>query len=66
MAKNKKPTVSTINRGYFKYKMTKEMANAYLNARKGEEKKKHPNDYLRELVDIDFGIKGVCSRVIVE
>ena len=37
MAKNKKVIVS--QKGNFEYKMTKEMANAYLNARKGEEKK---------------------------
>ena len=64
MAKNKKPTVSTINRGYFKYKMTKEMANAYLNARKGEEKKKHPQEYLCQIVNDNFGVKGTCVEVI--
>lgn len=64
MAKNKKPTVSTINKGYFEYKMTKEMANAYLNARKGEEKKKHPQEYLCQIVNDNFGIKGTCTRVL--
>ena len=63
MAKNKKLTVSTINKGYFEYKMTKEMANTYLNARKGEEKKKHPQEYLCQIVNNEFGIKGTCTRV---
>ena len=66
--KSKKEKTNIINKvdGDFEYKMPKAMAEAYLKLRKGEDKKKHPNDYLRELVDIDFGIKGVCSRVIVE
>ena len=64
MAKSKKPTISTINRGYFKYKMTKEMANAYLSARKGDEKKKDPQEYLRQIVNDNFGVKGTCIEVM--
>ena len=64
MAKNKKPTVSTINRGYFEYKMTKEMANAYLNSRKSDDKKKHPQEYLCQIVNNEFGVKGTCTRVL--
>jgi hypothetical protein len=45
--------------------MSEGMAKAYLDSRKGEDKKKHPGDYLREVVDSDFGIKGRCSRVII-
>ena len=62
MAKNKKVIVS--QKGNFEYKMTKEMANAYLNARKGEEKKKHPQEYLCQIVNNEFGIKGTCTRVL--
>lgn len=64
MAKNKKPVVSTINRGYFEYKMNKDMANAYLNARKGEDKKKRPQEYLCQIVNDNFGIKGTCIKVL--
>ena len=64
MAKNKKSVVSTINRGYFEYKMSKDMANAYLNARKGEDKKKRPQEYLCQIVNDNFGIKGTCVKVL--
>lgn len=63
MIKNKKKVVVS-QKGNFEYKMTKEMANAYLNARKGEEKKKHPQEYLCQIVNDNFGIKGTCTRVL--
>lgn len=63
MIKNKKKVVVS-QKGNFEYKMTKEMANAYLNARKGEEKKKHPQEYLCQIVNNEFGIKGTCTRVL--
>lgn len=63
MAKNKKKVVVS-NKGDFEYKMTKEMANAYLNTRKGEEKKKHPQEYLCQVVNNEFGIKGTCTKVL--
>ena len=63
MIKNKKKVIVN-QKGNFEYKMTKEMANAYLNARKGEEKKKHPQEYLCQIVNNEFGIKGNCTRVL--
>lgn len=63
MIKNKKKVIVS-QKGNFEYKMTKEMANAYLNARKGEEKKKHPQEYLCQIVNNEFGIKGTCTRVL--
>ena len=69
MAKNNKKTKQVVinkREGDFEYKMSVEMADALLKLRKGEEKKKHPSEYLCEIVDAEFGIKGVCSRVIVE
>lgn len=63
MIKNKKKVVVS-QKGNFEYKMSKEMANAYLNARKGEEKKKHPQEYLCQIVNNEFGIKGTCTRVL--
>ena len=63
MIKNKKKVIVS-QKGNFEYKMTKEMANAYLNARKGEEKKKHPQEYLCRIVNNEFGIKGTCTRVL--
>lgn len=47
----------------FEYKMSKEMANAYLKDRKGEERKKHPQKYLCEIVNNEFGMMGTCTRV---
>ena len=55
---------NTINRGLFEYKMTKEMVNAYLNSRKGDDKKKRPQEYLCQIVNNEFGIKGTCTRVL--
>ena len=63
MIKNKKKVIVN-QKGNFEYKMTKEMAHAYLNARKGEEKKKHPQEYLCQIVNNEFGIKGNCTRVL--
>lgn len=62
MAKNKKVIVS--QKGNFEYKMSKEMANAYLKDRKGTDKNKHPQDYLCQVVNNEFGIKGNCTRVL--
>ena len=63
MAKNKKKVVVS-NKGDFEYKMTKEMANAYLNSRKGDDKKKRPQEYLCQIVNNEFGVKGTCTRVL--
>ena len=62
MAKNKKVIANQI--GGFEYKMTKEMADAYLKGRKGTDKNKHPQEYLCQLVNNEFGIKGTCTRVL--
>ena len=68
MAKRNNKKINTVNKvhGDFEYKMSKGMADAYLKARKGEDKNKNAADYLREVVDLEFGIKGKCSRVIVD
>lgn len=63
MIKNKKKVVVS-QKGNFEYKMTKEMANAYLKDRKGTDKNKHPQDYLCQVVNNEFGIKGNCTRVL--
>ena len=63
MAKNKKKIVVS-NKGDFEYKMTKEMADAYLKGRKGTDKNKHPQEYLCNVVNSEFGIKGTCTRVL--
>lgn len=47
------------------YKMPEQMAKEYLANRKGDEAKMHPNDYLIEVVNSNFGIKGHCVEVIV-
>ena len=60
MAKN----VIVHQHGDVEYKMTKEMADALLSMRKGEDKKKHPQEYLCELVNSQFGVKGRCTRVL--
>ena len=54
----------TLNNGSYEYKMTKEMANAYLSSRKGDDKKKHPQEYLCQVVNDEFGVKGKCVKVL--
>ena len=54
-----------MNKGNIEYKMSKEMADFYLKNRKGEDKKKYPQKYLCEIVNEQFGIKGVCTKVII-
>lgn len=63
MAKNKKNTIIN-NKGDVEYKMTKEMANFYLMNRKGIDKNKPSQEYLCEIVNNDFNIKGNCIRVL--
>lgn len=63
MAKNKKKVVVN-NKGGFEYKMTKNMADMYLKERKGPDKNKHPQEYLCDIVNSEFGIKGTCTRVV--
>lgn len=66
MAKNNnKRIVSKVNYGGFEYKMSKEMANEYLKNRKGSDKNKHPQEFLCNLVNTAFGIKGSCTRVVI-
>ena len=40
------------------------MARELLKARKGEEAKMRPNDYLCKVVNENFGLKGYCVKVI--
>ena len=61
MAKN----VTIYQKGDIEYNMTKAMADAYLTARKGDDKKKHSQDYLCDIVNTEFGIKGRCTKVTV-
>lgn len=50
--------------GNIEYKMEKAMADALLKARKGEDKKKHPQEYLCDVVNEQFGVKGNCVKVL--
>lgn len=51
-------------KGDFEYKMPIEIAKEFLKARKGEEKKMHPNDFLCKIVNEQYGLLGNCIRVI--
>ena len=50
--------------GAIEYKMPDQMARELLKARKGDEVKMHPNDYLCKIVNEQFGLKCHCARVI--
>ena len=62
MAQNNKKR--TNNKGDFEYKMTKELADFYLKNRQGKDKNKHPQEYLCEVVNEFFYIKGNCTKVL--
>lgn len=49
----------------FEYIMSKEMADFLLKQRKGEDKKSKQQEYLRKVVNTEFGIKGICSKVTI-
>lgn len=53
-----------IMNGTIEYKMPKEMATMYLKTAKGEFAKKHPKEYLIQVVNEEFGVKGTCVNVI--
>lgn len=55
-----------IKCGYCEYVMPEALANTYLKNRKGEDKKMRPQDYLKKVVNEDFGLKNYCTRVIVD
>ena len=49
----------------FTYRMPKAMADAYLKSRTAEEKKMNQGDYLKEIVNTQFALKGTCTKVYV-
>ena len=51
--------------GNVEYKMTKDMADFYLKTRKGDAKKKHPQEFLCDVINTEFGVKGHCTRVLI-
>ena len=65
MAYNKKNKVKEPRKfNSFQYLMSKEMAEAYLKARKGEEEKRmHPQAYLIKVVNEEFNLLRECTQV---
>lgn len=47
------------------YEMPKEMAKVLLAERKGTDRNIHPQEYLKKVVNEDFGILGNCVKVTV-
>ena len=63
---NNKNTKSTNHvLGDYDYKMSKALADSYLKGRKGDDRKKHPQEFLCEMVNEQFGLKGNCVNVII-
>ena len=48
----------------FEYKMTAAMADNYLRMRKGAQKNISMQEYLCNIVNEEFGIKGICTKVL--
>lgn len=51
--------------GEIEYEMPKAFAKELLKTRKGNENNKSQQDFLCEVVNMEFGIKGYCTRVIL-
>ncbi len=49
--------------GEIEYEMSKEMAKEILATRKGAERNMHPQEFLKKIVNEEFGIKGNCVKV---
>ena len=45
------------------YQMTAKVADSYLKARKGDDKKLRPNDYLCKVVNEEYNLRGYCVKV---
>jgi hypothetical protein len=51
--------------GEIEYEMPKELAKQILATRKGADQNMHPQEFLKKVVNEEFGLKGYCSNVIV-
>ena len=51
--------------GEIEYEMPKELAKQILATRKGPFANMHPQEYLKKVVNEEFGLKGNCTNVIV-
>lgn len=49
--------------GPIEYEMPKEFAKQILATRKGEERNMHPQDFLKKVVNEEFGLLGNCEKV---
>lgn len=50
--------------GFVEYKMPEKMVKAYLDSRKDSEKKRSIQEFLVNIVNQEFGLKGHCVKVI--
>ena len=50
--------------GEIEYEMPKELAKQILATRKGADQNMHPQEFLRKVVNEEFGLKGHCVNVI--
>ncbi len=49
--------------GPIEYEMPKELAKQILATRKGDERNMHPQDFLKKVVNEEFGLLGNCEKV---
>lgn len=62
--KGNKKFSETINRGYFEYKMTKDMIQNLLKEKRKKNIKGTDQEYLCNYINEQFGVKGECVKVI--
>lgn len=49
--------------GAIEYEMPKEMAKQILATRKGDDRNVHPQEFLKRVVNQEFGLLGNCVKV---
>ena len=66
MAKTEDTSKTMWAKSYYapiEYEMPKEFAKQILATRKGEEKNMHPQEFLKKVVNEEFGLLGNCIKV---
>ena len=72
MAKNSNVEIKNIEHvwstpfyGEIEYEMPRELAKQLLATRKGEDQHSNVQKFLCSVVNLEFGIKGYCTRVVL-
>lgn len=63
--KRRNKTMTKVNDS-LEYKMPKKFFDSIVATRSGEDKKMHPYNYVKKVINEEFGFKGTVTRIIIE